>query len=93
MKRQLEAAEDYLHDVMEAKEKEMARKHQRQIDEKVEGERHAYNTKLAEIIGRMKGVERSLMSKFEMYKIPSLPSRVFVFLVTIDAIRKVKGKH
>lgn len=65
MKRQLEAAEDYLHDVMEAKEKETARKHQRQIDEKVEVERHAYNTKLAEIIGRMKGVEHSLMNRLK----------------------------
>ncbi|KAK6622543.1 hypothetical protein RUM44_002355 [Polyplax serrata] len=63
MKRQLEAAEDYLHDAMEAKEKEMARKTQRLIDEKVEIERNSYKTKLAEMVGRMQGVEAALSSR------------------------------
>lgn len=62
MKRQLEAAEDYLHDAMEAKEKEMARKTQRLIDERVEVEKNAYKVKLAEMVGRMQGVEAALSS-------------------------------
>lgn len=66
MKRQLEAAEDYLHDAMEAKEKEMARKTQRLIDEKVEIERNSYKTKLAEMVGRMQGVEAALSSNFSL---------------------------
>lgn len=62
MKRQLEAAEDYLQDAMEAKEKEIMRKTQRTIDEKVEEEKNAYKTKLAEMVGRMQGIESALKS-------------------------------
>ncbi|KAL0276676.1 UNVERIFIED_CONTAM: hypothetical protein PYX00_004193 [Menopon gallinae] len=63
LKRQLEAAEDFIQDTVAAKQKEMDRKLQRKIDESVEVERQAYKKKLAEMVGRMQGVEAALQSR------------------------------
>lgn len=72
MKRQLEIAEDHLHDAIAAKEKEMTRKNQRLLDEKVETERNAYKLKLAEMISRMNAVEAALSSKSIFHSEPKI---------------------
>lgn len=60
MKKQIEAHTDHLNDALSTKEAEMKRKFARELDEKLANERASYNTQLASMLGKLKGMDSAL---------------------------------
>lgn len=63
LKKQIEAHTDHLNDALAQKEAEMKRKFARELDEKVANERASYNTQLAAMLGKLKGMDSALKGK------------------------------
>lgn len=64
LKKQIEAHTDHLQDSLEQKEIEMRRVFNRELDEKIANERASYNTQLASMLGKLKGMDSALKGKF-----------------------------
>jgi mitofilin len=60
LKRQIEAHTDHLKDALSQKEAEMRRLFDREMDEKLANERASYNTQLAGMLGKIKGMDAAL---------------------------------
>lgn len=60
LKKQIEAHTDHLNDAIAQKEAEMKRLFARELDEKVADERASYNTQLAAMLGKLKGMDSAL---------------------------------
>lgn len=60
LKKQVEAHTDHLGDALSQKEAEMKRKFGREMDEKLANERAQYNTQLAGMLGKIKGMDAAL---------------------------------
>ncbi len=60
LKKQIEAHTDHLKDSLEQKELEMRRVFARELDEKIANERASYNTQLASMLGKLKGMDGAL---------------------------------
>lgn len=60
MKKQIEAHADHLSDAIGNKEAEMKRLFARELDEKIADERASYNTHLAAMLGKLKGMDSAL---------------------------------
>lgn len=63
LKKQIEAHTDHLTDAMAQKEAEMKRLFAREMDEKLANERATYNTQLAGMLGKIKGMDAALKGK------------------------------
>jgi MICOS complex subunit MIC60 len=64
LKKQIEAHSDHLNDALATKEVEMKRLFARELDEKLANERASYNTQLAEMLGKLKGMDSALKGEF-----------------------------
>lgn len=64
LKKQIEAHTDHLKDSLEQKELEMRRVFARELDEKIALERASYNTQLASMLGKLKGMDGALKGEF-----------------------------
>lgn len=64
LKKQVEAHTDHLSDALSQKEAEMKRQFGREMDEKLTNERASYNTQLAGMLGKIKGMDAALKGKF-----------------------------
>lgn len=60
LKKQIEAHTDHLSDALSQKEAEMKRLFTREMDEKLANERASYNTQLAGMLGKIKGMDAAL---------------------------------
>jgi MICOS complex subunit MIC60 len=60
LKKQIEAHSDHLKDAIANKEAEMKRLFARELDEKLANERASYNTQLAAMLGKLKGMDSAL---------------------------------
>lgn len=60
LKRQVEAHTDHLSDALSQKEAEMKRQFAREMDEKLANERATYNSQLAGMLGKIKGMDTAL---------------------------------
>lgn len=60
LKRQVEAHTDHLNDALAQKETEMKRLFGREMDEKLANERASYNSQLAGMLGKIKGMDSAL---------------------------------
>lgn len=60
LKKQIEAHTDHLNDALSQKEAEMKRLFARELDEKLANERASYNTQLAAMLGKLKGMDSAL---------------------------------
>lgn len=60
LKKQIEAHTDHLSDAIGQKEAEMKRLFAREMDEKLANERASYNTQLAVMLGKIKGMDSAL---------------------------------
>ena len=63
MKKQIEAHADHLNDAISQKEVEMKRLFARELDEKISSERASYNSQLALMLGKLKGMDSALKGK------------------------------
>lgn len=63
MKKQIEAHTDHLNDALSNKEAELKRLFARELDEKIANERASYNTQLAAMLGKLKGMDTALKGK------------------------------
>lgn len=63
MKKQIEAHADHLNDAVSQKEAEMKRLFARELDEKIASERASYNSQLASMLGKLKGMDSALKGK------------------------------
>ena len=63
MKKQIEAHADHLNDAISQKETEMKRLFARELDEKISNERASYNSQLALMLGKLKGMDSALKGK------------------------------
>ena len=60
LRKQIEAHTDHLSDALSQKEAEMKRLFTREMDEKLANERASYNTQLAGMLGKIKGMDAAL---------------------------------
>lgn len=60
LKKQIEAHTDHLNDALSQKETEMKRLFNREMDERLANERASYNTQLAIMLGKIKGMDAAL---------------------------------
>ena len=67
LKRQVEAHTDHLSDALSQKEAEMKRQFSREMDEKLANERATYNSQLAGMLGKIKGMDSALKGKLAAY--------------------------
>uniref|UniRef100_U5EIL2 MICOS complex subunit MIC60 n=1 Tax=Corethrella appendiculata TaxID=1370023 RepID=U5EIL2_9DIPT len=65
MKRQSEAHVDHLKEALGIKEKEMRRIFDRELNEKITSEQAAYKLQLAEMVGKLKGMDAALKARAE----------------------------
>lgn len=63
LKKQIEAHTDHLNDALSQKEAELKRIFEREMDEKLANERASYNTQLAGMLGKIKGMDSALQGK------------------------------
>lgn len=68
LKKQIEAHTDHLNDALSTKEAEMKRKFARELDEKLANERASYNTQLATMLGKLKGMDSALKERADAEK-------------------------
>lgn len=68
LKKQIEAHTDHLEDALSQREQQMKRKFNREMDEKLANERASYNTQLAMMLGKIKGMDQALKGKFLNHK-------------------------
>lgn len=87
MKKQIEAHADHLNDAIAQKEAEMKRLFARELDEKVADERATYNTQLAAMLGKLKGMDSALKGE-NLFKL--FASCAFTSLTTFAFCDKTK---
>lgn len=63
LKKQIEAHTDHLNDALANREAELKRLFARELDEKIANERASYNTQLAAMLGKLKGMDTALKGK------------------------------
>lgn len=68
LKKQIEAHTDHLSDAISQKESEMRRIFNREMDEKLANERASYNTQLAIMLGKIKGMDAALKERADNEK-------------------------
>lgn len=68
LKKQIEAHTDHLNDALSQKEAEMRRLFEREMDEKLANERASYNTQLAGMLGKIKGMDAALKERADNEK-------------------------
>jgi len=64
LKKQIEAHTDHLNDALSQKEAEMKRLFNREMDERLANERASYNTQLAIMLGKIKGMDSALKGNY-----------------------------
>jgi mitofilin len=67
LKKQIEAHTDHLNDALSQKEAEMKRLFNREMDERLANERASYNTQLAIMLGKIKGMDSALKGNYSNY--------------------------
>lgn len=67
LKKQIEAHTDHLNDALSQKEAEMKRLFNREMDERLANERASYNTQLAIMLGKIKGMDSALKGNYLNY--------------------------
>jgi mitofilin len=68
LKKQIEAHTDHLNDALSQKEAEMKRLFNRELDERLANERASYNTQLAIMLGKIKGMDAALKERADNEK-------------------------
>lgn len=68
LKKQIEAHTDHLNDALSQKEAEMKRLFNREMDERLANERASYNTQLAIMLGKIKGMDSALKERADNEK-------------------------
>jgi len=68
LKKQIEAHTDHLNDALSNKESELKRLFARELDEKIANERASYNTQLAAMLGKLKGMDSALKERADAEK-------------------------
>lgn len=91
MKRQSQAFADHLEEALLQKEKEIDRNLARMFDEKLEEEKCRFKMQLAAMIGRLRGLDRTMKSKLEFIPISLKPD--FFTSEAIEFDNKVFGYH
>ena len=95
MKRQNEAHVDHLRDALSHKEEEMRRVFSRELNEKITSEQAAYKLQLAQMLGKLKGMDAALKgthtissTNFSIYRLNINTNNYHASIITFTCLQK-----